>query len=748
VRGTERVRRPRRTKPAIDPVERRRTEPRVSLALLIAVMLACFALHVLFEGGGWWFELLVAAAIVLGAAALMRRLSPWRLLPSVVALLALVAYVVARFAADTAVFGVLPGGDTVARMEQLVGAASESILSQSIPATVDAGILLLLVAGVGVVALFADLLAIGLRAPALAGLPLLVLLVVPAATDLDLNDGFAFALAAAGYLWLLFVARRQRGIRLSIVTGALAIVGALVVPIALPPVVAAGSGDGVFTTGVNPTIDLGKDLNSNSTTTALTYTTRSGSSHYLRLVTLENFTGAAWVPDEPKQRRTNDVQAFSAPVGLSPDIRTSTEVTRIAMGNLRSPWLPLPYPTSSVTGLWGDWYWESGSLAVSSPDAVLTNQRYEAHSLVLRPTPQQLSAAGRTVPASMHTYLSLPADLPAIISDTARNVTAGESSSYAEAIALQEYFRSDVFQYSVEAPIDDGYDGTGMDVIARFLEAKSGYCVHFASAMAVMARSLGIPARIAVGFQGGTVMDTDSSGQITYRVTTQDLHAWPELYFDRIGWVPFEPTPGRGTVPSYADLTVAGVPTPISPAQLVAESTATPAPSTDRNQRPDQPGDQASSGAGAAQALSAWIWGGVVIIALFVLLLAPAAARALGRSRRVRGGSAGEAWREVILTAQDVGLTLPATVTPREAALALAPAAGGEQLTRLRAAVERESYAASGAARVDPADLRAVVARLLDAVEPRRRALARFAPRSAWARLLRLFARSDRQRFR
>src|SRR6185312_4270932 len=259
----------------------------------------------------------------------------------------------------------------------------------------------------------------------------------------------------------------------------------------------------------------------------LTYTTRSGSSHYLRLVTLENFTGAAWVPDEPKQRRTNDVQAFSAPVGLSPDIRTSTEVTRIAMGNLRSPWLPLPYPTSSVTGLWGDWYWESGSLAVSSPDAVLTNQRYEAHSLVLRPTPQQLSAAGRTVPASMHTYLSLPADLPAIISDTARNVTAGESSSYAEAIALQEYFRSDVFQYSVEAPIDDGYDGTGMDVIARFLEAKSGYCVHFASAMAVMARSLGIPARIAVGFQGGTVMDTDSSGQITYRVTTQDLHAWP-----------------------------------------------------------------------------------------------------------------------------------------------------------------------------------------------------------------------------
>lgn len=723
--------------------ERRSGEPRVSVALFIAVMLSCFGLHVLLDGGGWWFELAVVTAIVLGAAALVRSVSRWRFLPSLAALFALAAYVIARFAADTAILVVLPGGDTIGRIGQLAGEASESILSQSVPATVDTGILLFLVGGVGVVALAADLIALGFRAPAAAGIPLAVLLAVPAMTNLDLSDGFAFALAAAGYLWLLLSARPHRGIRLSVAAGALAIVAALVVPLALPPVEAAGSGGGVFTTGVNPTIDLGKDLNAKVSTTALYYTTDSGDPHYLRLVTLEKFSGDAWEPDRPKQPRGNDVRSFSAPAGLSSDVATKKETTHIAMSNLRSPWLPLPYPTSSVTGLWGDWYWEDGSLAVSSPDASVANQRYDAESLVLTPTPKQLSAAGSVVPAAMDRYLTLPSDLPAVISDTARQVTADAQGSYAEAVALQEYFRGDAFRYSVEAPIEDGYDGTGMQVIARFLEAKSGYCVHFASAMAVMARTLGIPARIAVGFQGGTVAGTDSDGNNNYRVTSDDLHAWPELYFDEIGWVPFEPTPGRGSVPSYADLDVPGVPTPLSPAELAAQSSATPAPTSGRDNRADEPGDVGAGGSSSSQALVGWVWAAVIFLGFLALLLAPALARTIARSRRVNAGTAGERWREIILTASDAGLDLPATLTPRAAALALSPVAAGEQLTRLRIAVERESYADDARSSVNPADVRAVIARLLGGLEPRRRLLARLAPRSSWARILGLFARGD-----
>ena len=98
----------------------------------------------------------------------------------------------------------------------------------------------------------------------------------------------------------------------------------------------------------------------------------------------------------------------------------------------------------------------------------------------------------------------------------------------------------------MEAPVDDGYDGDGFEVIAEFLEKKSGYCVHFSSAMAILARMAGIPARISLGYlPGDRVVGADT--RLSYTVGTDDLHAWPELYFSGVGWVPFEPTPGAGS---------------------------------------------------------------------------------------------------------------------------------------------------------------------------------------------------------
>lgn len=720
------------------------SDRRGSFAVFVAVMLACFSLHVLLDGAGWWFELMLVCAFVVGSAALSRELTRRRAVPSVVAGVVLLAFVIVRFAADTTILGVFPSGATVGRFVALVNGATESISSQSIPVTVDAGILLFLVAGVGFIALVTDLVATTLRAPAFAGIPLLVLLAVPGMTDFDLSDGFAFVLAVAGYLWLLLAGREHRRLRLSTFVGAVAIVGALVVSAILPPFAASGNGDGgLVSTGLDPTIDLGDDLRATANTPVLVYTTESGKSQYLRLVTLEKFSGTAWVPDPPKRNPLNTVQDFAAPTGLSAQVATSTQTTVVSVGNFRSPWLPLPYPTSSVSGLRGDWYWESGSLAVSSSDASVQGQNYETTSVVIRPTPRQLSAAGDVVPSGFSKYLSLPGKLPAIISDTARQVTADEQGNYAKAVALQQYFRSDDFVYSVQAPVDDGYDGTGMAVIAKFLEEKSGYCIHFASAMAVMARSLGIPARVAVGFQPGTVFDTDGQGRNIYRVTSHDLHAWPELYFDGIGWVPFEPTPGRGDVPSYADLSVPGVPAPISQSQSTPAPTASATPAPGQGGRLVRPGDPGGGGAAASQSLSGWIWAASVFLLLVLILLTPAVMRSASRSARLRAATASGAWREVVVTAEDVGLRLPGTMTPREAALALAPAAGGDSLDRLRAAVERESYAPGDPPQVDAADVRAVTARLVASVALRERLLARLAPPSAWRRILRVFVRTD-----
>ena len=718
----------------------RATERRLSLGVLIAVLLTSYGLHVLLDGSAWWFELAFSSVIVVGAAALTRAFSRRSYLPTVVAALVLVAFVTVRFASDTAIFGVIPDIGTVGRFADLASQAATSIQNQSIPANADTAILSLLVAGVGIIAILVDWIAVARRSPALAGIPLLVLAAVPAMTNLDLSDGLAFVLAAVGYLWLILSARKHPRLGIAAVAGTVVVAAAIVVPSVLPKTVSVGSGDsGLVSTGVNPTINLGRDLASSLNTTALTYSMDSGGSEYLRMVTLDRFTGDDWAPDQPKHTRSNQVDAFAPPPGLRRDVKTTTETTRVEIGDLRSPWLPLPYPTSKVRGLWGDWYWESGSLAVSSPSVGIENQSYQVTSLDVEPTPEQLTAAGSTVPAGFEKYLALPSNLPAIISDTAKKVAEGEDGSYAKAIALQQYFLSGAFVYSIKAPVEKGYDGTSMSVIAKFLTAQSGYCVHFASAMAVMARTLGIPSRIGVGFQPGTRITSDGSHRNDFRVTTHDLHAWPELYFAGIGWVRFEPTPTRGEVPSYADLDVAGVPAPLSPAQLAAQSAASPGPTPGLTGRGNQLSDASVGMSAAARAVSVWFWIILGFVVLVLLLLIPAMRRRLDGAARIRTATAGDAWHEVLAVAEDLGVRAPPTLTPRETAHALAPIAGGEHLDRLRTAVERENFAQDAGPGVDAGDVREVTTRLQADATLGRRLLARFAPPSVWRRILRIF---------
>ena len=102
-------------------------------------------------------------------------------------------------------------------------------------------------------------------------------------------------------------------------------------------------------------------------------------------------------------------------------------------------------------------------------------------------------------------------------------------------VTLQDWFRTE-FTYSTDIP-----DGHGNSAIESFLEDRVGYCEQFAGTFAAMARSLGIPARVAVGFTQGELQDDGS-----YLVLGRNAHAWPEVWFDGYGWVPFEPTPGRG----------------------------------------------------------------------------------------------------------------------------------------------------------------------------------------------------------
>ena len=752
--------------------EGRPSELRSTGALLLAVLVTVAGLHVILDGVMWWFGLALICTLLLGSAAIVRRIAPVRgnavgaiayrrLLPPVVSAIVLLLAITTIFVPSTAILGVIPTSQSWDAFAQLVEAAQLSIARQSLPATAITPIMFLLCLGVGGLSLLADLLVNTLRSPALAGIPLLVLLAVPSVISVDFIDPFVFVLAALCYLLLLRAnaSRRQTGLTLAL--SAVVLVGTLVAPLLLPGVRPAQNTNGTgFNSGVNPVLSLGQNLRQDVEHTVLGYSSDSGTAQYLRLVSLQNFSGSDWAPNAFRQRATNTPAAIGAPPGLSADVATKEDQIFVTVDGLTSPWLPLPYPTSRVDGLDGNWYWDSDGLAVKSPNRDASNESYRATSLIIEPTPAQLARAGTTVPAGFDRFLALPPAMPKIISATATKVAGGATSNYEKALLLQGFFREGDFQYSETAPVDKGFDGIGMTVIAAFLKAKEGYCIHFASAMAVMARSLGIPSRVAVGFLPGTQLQAKVNGRTAFTVTSHDLHAWPELYFDGIGWTRFEPTVGRGDVPAYANAASPDVPTPFN--------TATPSPSNGASARPSasaaplapEPTTRATAEARQASSTSAWIWLVVALFGAALLALAPAATRVLLRRRRLRAVARGEAtalmaWREVLDTAADLGIDLPDTATPRDAAHLLAGAIGTAQrgsIDRLRAAVERESYgSAVGSARRGllitsstslAADARQIIVVLRAAADRPRRLRSTVFPSSAWS-VMRRDVRSD-----
>ena len=722
---------------------------RVSVALLFCFAVVTSGLHTVLQGVLWWFGLFFLLVAVLGAAALARAASPRRWLPTVVSSLALLLLLTVFFAARSAFLFVVPTLGTLAEFGDLGQAGALSISGQSVPAEVVPGIMFLLCLGIGVLAIAADAAAVTRRLPVLAGLPLAVVLGIPAFIGIRLTDLTVFLLAAIAWLVLLRAGQPLRQTGRALGLGAVAVLVALAAPLALPTVdesQATGDAFGGYLAGVNPVLNLGDDLRRQLPRTVLRYSSLTDSPTYLRLVSLQNFTAETWEPDPADIQRDNRPAAIGPVPGLAADVGVENETTWIDVLNLGSPWLPVPYPVTGVSGLRGDWFWDADDLTLTSPDGAARGEEYRAASLLVQPTPQQLTSAGSVVPPGFEKYLELPGNLPEIIAATAEDVAGSATSNYGMAVALQEFFRNGTFAYSETAPVQEGYDGNGMEVLATFLEARSGYCIHFASAMAVMARTLGIPSRVAVGFLPGEKESELVEGRASFRVTTRDVHSWPELYFAGIGWTRFEPTPGLGFVPTYADEATPGVPVPPSdPTDPTAAPTPTPSPTAIAP--PVDPDGPSASENAAARSL-AWLWPAMIALAALLLLLAPAVVRALQRSIRMRRLARGSpaattGWRELLQTAEDLGVDIAATATPRRAAYAIATAgrlgdADADALEKTLLVVERQSFARPGphaSGPVQAAQVERILARLRAAAGLRARVRAALAPRSIWSRL-------------
>ncbi len=258
--------------------------------------------------------------------------------------------------------------------------------------------------------------------------------------------------------------------------------------------------------------------------------------------------------------------------------------------------------------------------------------------------------------------MQLPGNIPTDIQALSDTLTAGSTTEYDKAAAIQAYLRGPLFTYDLNgAP-------TGNNALEDFLfNDRRGYCEQFAAAMVVLARQAGIPARVAVGFTPGT-QQADGS----WLVTNHDAHSWPEIWFPQAGWVRFEPTK-RDTSTDPPGYTFAPTPSPTDPAPS-ASASATPSSSASAATSQPTAGRSAQatvsagggSGGGSAGRIVGWSAGAVALVSL---LLAPVTVRQ--RRRRLRlasssnGSSTAQRWREIVDTAIDLGLEIPATLTPR-----------------------------------------------------------------------------------
>ncbi|WP_340295106.1 transglutaminaseTgpA domain-containing protein, partial [Aquipuribacter hungaricus] len=609
---------------------------RAALLASVATVMTMLSLSPLLADRDWLqpVVLVVAAVGLAGAGVAAGGLPRWLGVPAG-ALAALVIATALLVPSQAALGGFVPTPSSLRALEILTRSGVVTAQAVLPPAPTDAGITTLVTLAAGLVAVVTAAVAGPLRRPGAAGLPLLLVVCVATALAPDGVGLLGFLSAGLGYLgltlvdadarvrgWGAVLGRRTRGGQdaSSGVGEELAVVAASTAAVALAvgallPLVVPGSGgerlqamvtdrfggggeEGL--TSVNPFLDIREDLQTQDDTVLISYSTTDEDPDPLRLVTADTFDGALWEYSQGTVPTGADVsEGMPAPPGTSPAVLSAAEAvsTSVAVGPLVQGYLPLPYPAATVD-VEGRWVVDPRTLTVGATDATTEDLTYQVSSYDISPDPSQLAQGqGDDIDP---VWTELPGSMSEVVLDEARRVVevAGAETRYDQALALQQWFRNTGgFTYSLDAP-----DTTDRDAVEAFLADRRGYCVQFASTMALMARSLDIPARVAIGFLPGEEVEPGR-----WEIRADDAHAWPELYFEGVGWVRFEPTPGTRTGQPPAWAVPQSDPAPAQPS--TAPSQAAPLPPEDR------PRDSAAAGAGAEDS----VWERVAAVGVPVL---------------------------------------------------------------------------------------------------------------------------------
>ena len=739
---------------------------RRTLAAAVATAAASVSLYPIFTGG-LWFLAGLGAIVVIAAAGTATR---WRRLPEPVCLagglVALLLYLNAAFANSRSLLHLLPTPASARLLAHLVDQGFSEAGKYAPPVPELAPMVLLAAAGIGIAALLTDWMAVRLGSAALAGLPLLLLFTEP--FTLSVGRGFlgttvAFCVGIGGYLGLLSSEGKDRirewesqdpSARNAPDTKALAAAGrrvgfasvvvALILPLVIPGLhvtrlfggqagIGGHGGAGVSGTGpggvgfpgVNTKFsqELSSELNTPSQI-VLGYTTAVQSPDYLQLYVLDKLTDSGWSLFSQPESTVRVSPRLPSPPGLTDASLAGTVATTITVardvGSDDLDALPVPYPTTTIKAK-GNLEADRSTLMVFDQGTPLGGLSYQVTSIVNAPSAEGLETAPPPPAVIKDNYLEVPASYDSLRA-LAESITGKAKTPLDKAVALQDWLANGSFKYTLKAP-------TVLDAseLSQFLNVtKSGYCQQFSYAMAVLARLLGIPSRVAYGFTSGSSLGDDE-----WQVTTHDAHAWPELYFSGSGWLRFEPTPsgptGQGTAyqPTYTDLangTPSGTPAQSAPTAAPSSPAGSKAnQATLRHHLSEQLGDLADPGLGGpegpvatahAPGTNPWEVFGLVVAGLLILgLVAPWAARLVIRrrrwhlNRRLDGPDRADAewahaaWEELRDDLTDYGAGCLPSDTPR----AVAARAGAElalaepalsALGRIAMAEERARYSA------------------------------------------------------
>jgi len=358
----------------------------------------------------------------------------------------------------------------------------------------------------------------------------------------------------------------------------------------------------------------------------LYYTSTGMQPRYLEGFTYNHFDGHTWTTSLIDTQNYDANAALPVDVERADNTQVTTGITVTQPPDGPKHYIfgpPQPISFDTATGLYGDGTtgaWVQQSPLAKQEHYTVVSAMMTGNSAVLSGVPLPMVApdswrTDKNYSTLAMDYMGIPGDLSPDEQNTVKQWTGGATNAYSALNMLQNHLNNQaVFTYSVDnAPIP-----ANKDVVDWLLHTRSGYCTYYATAMAVMARQLGIPTRIVNGFSQGHL----DVARHVWSVDGQDAHSWVQAYLPNFGWVSFDPTPGFS--PNAIPGPTAKSTSPSAPARPTPVATATPLPAkvTSKNQLHPTPPPSGKTGTSSVKGQNVAVNQNVLMgVSIFVLLV-------------------------------------------------------------------------------------------------------------------------------